>query len=302
MLIIIIALFTFWDAFFDRWILYSETLREKMYWGARRQARFGSFFLNPNHLGAFCVLIFPSVLIRVFQDKTGWKRIYCLIGILALLFAFVKTQSRGATLGMAACIIFFILIPTKSYSFRKKIFSLLILTIIFFTIMPGFMKVTTDRFSTIEEESSEEGRTRQTIWKFTIKLIQDKPLLGIGLGEVNFQREMIKTGYKDEYSLRPLHNPHNSYLQIAVMVGVPALILFILCNMMLLIKGIILIRKISKDKLSLYLTGLIAGLIGYLVTLVPDMQMFTPVVAPIYWLIFGMVFSICNLESTLIET
>ncbi len=301
-LLIMIGLFTFWDHFFDRWILHSDSVENRSYWASRRQGRFGSFFLNPNYMGAFAVLVFPAVLIRALLEKNMWKKIYCWTGVLALAFAFVKTQSRGPLLGFLVAIFFFVIIPTKNYSIARKLIYLLIFVMVFALFMPGFFTAATGRFSTIESEMDEDSaHSRQTIWSYTVRIIADYPLFGIGLGESKYLKLMFNIGFRDETMSRPLDNAHNSYLQIAVHAGIPACLLFILCNIIAIKNGIALIRRMPDEKLSLYLTGFIAGIIGYLSCLIPDMFMFTATVAPVYWVIFGLIVSFLNQKSKLIE-
>ena len=49
-LAVIVGVFVFWDLFFDRVFLHSDTLNKGIYWHNRKLNRFGSFFLNPNYL------------------------------------------------------------------------------------------------------------------------------------------------------------------------------------------------------------------------------------------------------------
>jgi hypothetical protein len=301
-LIIIIGLFTFWDVFFDRWIIYSDTLRTKTYWSGRRNNRFGSFFLNPNYMGAFSVLVFPVLFMRALQEKTKLRKIYCWTGVLAIIFALIETQSRGPLLGFLGSVLFFILVPTKNYSIFKKSVYILIFLVVFSLFMPGFFKHATGRFDTIDREMDDESRSRRTVWEYTLNIIGNYPFFGIGLGEGQFIRFMYQAGFRDEFLARPLDNAHNSYLQIAVHAGVPAFIIFVSCNLILITKGITLNMRKSIDTLSLYVAGLITGIFGYLISLVPGIHMFTPSVAPCYWLIFGITFSLVNFESRITRT
>ncbi|MDY6853834.1 MAG: O-antigen ligase family protein [Thermodesulfobacteriota bacterium] len=296
-LIIIIALFTFWDVFFDRWLLKSDTLNEKTYWGGRRHGRFGSFFLNPNYMGAFAVLFFPIIFIQALTEKTNWKRIYCWLGVLALVFALIETQSRGPLLSFCISLIVFILIPSRNYSLFKKVGSLVLLLILLYAFMPGFFEHSIQRFSMLEAEANEETRSRKTVWIYTLKVIADSPYFGIGLGEIKYIKSMIQAGFVEEYSIWPLDNPHNSYLQIAVYSGIPALVIFILLNILLTKKSVSKILTEKEQWTSFYLIGFVAGMIGFLTSLITDMHMFVPSIVSSYWICFGIVFSLISIET-----
>jgi len=293
-LLILIALFTFWDVFFDRWIMFSEGLNTQTYSSGRKNGRFGSFFLNPNYMGAFAVLVFPVIFIRTLLERNIIKTVFCWTGVLALTFAFVETQSRGPMLSLLVAMSFFIFMPTKGYSFIKKTAFLIVLVFVIYLFMPGFFEHAIERFSTIESEMAMDKKSRNTVWEYTIEVIRNNPLLGVGLGEITYFKRMIQAGFREEMMARPLDNPHNSYLEIAVTAGIPALILFISFNAVLIRKGISKILALSesaKDN-SLYLMGFIAGLLGFLACLFPDMYLFTQNVAPAYWIIFGLTYSI----------
>jgi O-antigen ligase len=297
-LLIIIGLFVFFDRFFDHWLLTSHLLYNYEYENLREVGRFGSFFINPNYMGAFVVLVFPVVFIRALLEKNNLKRIYCWMGVLAIVFALIETHSRGPLLAFLVSVFFFIFIRTRGYSLFKKISALALLISVFYLIVPDFFGHSTQRFETLEGEMFGESY-RRTTWAITTEIIADHPFLGIGLEEGQFQRYMKSYGYTNKYGKQPLANPHNSYLQIAVFAGIPALVIFILLNVLLIKSGIATVLRNSKQEFSLHLMGFTAGMLGFLAVIFVGMFMFTRNVAPAYWVIFGLVFSIVNSESKL---
>lgn len=301
-LILLIALFIFWDLFFDRWILYSESLRTNVYQSDRSEGRYGSFFLNPNYMGAFAVLIFPAVFINGIVEKNILKKIYCWIGILALLFCLVETQSRGPFLGFMVSLCLFLFIPVKGFSFFKKIAVLCIFLIAFFLFMPGFFEHSTERFTTIDEEMDSGKRSRLSVWSYALRIISDNPFLGIGLGEQQFLKRMFQYGFVTEFQQRPLDNPHNSFLQIAAYAGVPALIIFVVFNMALLKRGISIIMNNTKRDISYYLMGVISGLLGFLACSFTGGFIFYNSVSPAYWLFLGLLFAMITPERPVEST
>ena len=83
-------------------------------------------------------------------------------------------------------------------------------------------------------------------WKHTWKIIQDQPILGVGLGDYNKTMEMA---YQKESLHFPV-NTHNQFLYYWSCGGILALGAFIL------ILGYWLYRCVSTDK---YWTGLLSG-------------------------------------------
>lgn len=301
---LIVGLFIFWDLFFDRWILKSDILNKDIYWSSRRDGRYGGFFLNPNYLGAFAVLLLPVSLLRFFEEGELKRKVYILVCILAFIFSFVETQSRGPAVGMAAALVLFFMVSTEKYRLRNKLGYMALVLAVFMIFLPGFFTHIAERFMHSEEVAVSEKVTvsRRMIWAYTMKIINDNPLFGIGYGETNYFGTMLRYGFRNEYSRYPLDNPHNSYLQIAVYAGIPAMISYILANILLFLRVLTTVLRNKGSQLSIYLMGLLAGLGGFLVTLLVDMHMFAVCVAPVYWIVFGLSLSIINSKDRLVET
>jgi O-antigen ligase len=230
-LVIVIGLFTFWDAFFDRWLLRSDTFDHPMYYHNRELGRFGSFFLNPNYLGGFTVLVLPTVFIWTLNERQPWLRRYGWLGLLALVFCLVETQSRGPLLAFGIALLPLIFGPCGSISVKRRLGFLALFLMVFGLFMPGFYQHAVERFSSMDQETTTEHRSRQTLWLCTIRVISDHPVGGIGFGEKKYIEVTNAYGYD------AMDNPHNSYLQIAVYAGIPALAAFLLANAVLLVKG-----------------------------------------------------------------
>lgn len=292
-LLLIISIFTFWDLFFDRWLLKSESLYTATYGSSRRQGRFGSIFMNPNYLGGFIVLVFPVIFVRALMEKKHlWKKIYCWAAVFGIVFALVETQSRGPFLGFVISLGVYFLIPSKRFPFSKRIGMLFLFLVVFYIFMPGFFKHATERFIYVDEEMSEEHISRKVTWMFTLDLIRHYPVFGIGLGEPQYIQKMSDFGFKEEYLTKPLDNAHNSYLQIAVHAGVPAFLMFMIFNTLIIKQGVFRAIRSGTQDFSFYAAGLAAGLIGFLACIYVDMQMFTMSVAPAYWMFFGLLYSL----------
>jgi putative inorganic carbon (HCO3(-)) transporter len=249
-------------------------------------------------MGAFAVLIFPAVFINGIVEKNIFKKPYCWISILALLFCLVETQSRGPFLGFMVSLCLFLFIPVKGFHIFKKIAVLCIFLIVFFLFMPGFFEHSTERFTTIDEEMDSGKRSRLSVWTYALRIISDNPFLGIGLGEQQFLKRMFQYGFATEFQQRPLDNPHNSFLQIAVYAGIPALIIFVAINVSLLKRGISIVKNNINQDMSYYLMGVISGLIGFLACSFTGGFIFYTSVSPVYWLFLGLLFAMTNSEKS----
>lgn len=293
-LVIVIGMFDFWDIFFDRWILYSDVLNDPMYWANRKQGRFGSVFLNPNYLGAFVVLIFPVLFAYSVDNQRMRWRLWCWVGLMALAFCLVETQSRGPLLAFAVALVLLALAPVGKLSRMRRIGMFSLFAGILVLFMPGFIEHSIERFSTLENESSQEERSRQTTWDYTSRIIADQPIGGIGFGEGQFRSAMAATDFEERYGLESLDNPHNSYLQAAVYAGIPAVLVFLLANLTLVFHGFRVSMSAGTRPDAPAAFGLAVGIIGFLLSIYPDMHLFTWTVGPVYWVFAGLLLALVS--------
>ena len=157
--------------------------------------------------------------------------------------------------------------------------------------MPGFIKHSIQRFDTLKTEESQESVSRAAVWPYTENLVLSHPFLGIGFGETQFLAAMSESDFLERYGQQSLDNPHNSYLQAAVYAGIPALGLFVLANLALLVKSWKATRRPRPGTPATEIFGLAVGIAGFLICMYPDMHLFTSTVGPLYWLFFGLLLS-----------
>jgi len=285
-LVIIVGLFTFWDLFFDRWILKGDMLNYPIYFHNRELGRFGSFFLNPNYLGAFTVLVFPATFIWMLNERKPWPRLYAWVGLLALFFCLVETQSRGPMLAFGVALLLLVFGPTGRISVRRRLGFFVLFITVFALFMPGFYERATERFSSLDKETTKEQRSRETMWVDTMSIIEDHPLVGIGFGEQQYEK------VTSDYGFDAMDNPHNSYLQMAVYAGIPALAVFLFANGALLFKAVRLAIRGAATANAPTIFGQTVGITGFLVCILTEPSLFTQNVAPVYWVSFGLLLSL----------
>jgi O-antigen ligase len=296
--VLIIALFGFWDIFFQRWLLHSDMLYTPQYWANRKNGRSGSILLNPNSLGALVVLVFPPLFVLALTEKAWRLRVYLGTVLLALLFCLVETQSRAPVAAFGGALLLLVLGPAAAISRTRRVVGLLGSLLILGIVMPGFFQHASVRFDAQGYEESADVVSRPSVWMYTKRIIANHPLLGIGLGEGQFLAAMDQTDFRQRYARASLDNPHNSYLEAAVYAGIPAAVAFLLANLLTLWKGTRLAWAAnSRSRNSAAIFGLTVSVAGFLVCIYPDMQLFTPSVAPLYWVLFALLLAHISWET-----
>lgn len=210
-----------------------------------------SFLGNPAYLGQFLTLILIPVLYLMFKNYTEKKR--KVMGVFLVLFllifsVIVLTQTRTAMVGVLFVFLFLAVKNLKKiYSFcvkNKIIFLFLVLTI---AISVLGVRSFSDRFS-FSDLATRSLNSRIEIWKGTIDLILDRPVLGYGLE--NFQVYFPEVASKTFLTLEENINInadriHNESLEFLFSLGVFGLGLYLLLFIFLSI-------GFFKEKVSFY--------------------------------------------------
>jgi len=192
--------------------------------------------------------------ITVLKQKQSWKYLVLLgIGLCAMGGSLIFTLTRGAWIAVAIAIIYLIILFDK-----RLIFVLLVLLALSPFVMPKHIQ---SRFITIIEHQQGFMGERPYWWRAALGMIKEHPLKGIGPGR-----------FKTEYMLRKpeglVENPdqcHNTYLQIALEMGIPALLAF-LWIVSLIFWMIFKSRKIVHGVWDTgFIIGISASMIAYLI-------------------------------------
>lgn len=218
------------------------------------KTRVVSTFENPNVLGEYLLLLLPISAGYIFSKKSIYSKSSNLIATGLLGLCMIFTYSRGNWVGLIVAIALFFAF------YDRKIIWLGILAALF---IPAFIPDSIlDRFMSIGNQADTSTSYRVHIWFGTLRLLKDYWLTGIGLGS-----EAFKTVYQ-HYSYAGVIAPHshNLYLQIIAENGVFGLITFASIILLYYKMSISTIINNKNDKLmKSTITGLSAGLFGYLV-------------------------------------
>lgn len=193
-----------------------------------------SFFYRNNEFGAtaaFLIIFFISVFLN--YDKVSFK-IISFLGFLFSINAIVISYSRGATLGLLAAIIMMLSIYIWfkfSLRNRKIAVILTISLVILFLILTPF--VLPDRLINRFKNTNlnYNSNPRILMWRTTIEMIKEYPVLGAGLGTFNsyflYNVDNVFEGAKLSAAGRKHEKPHNLYLFIAAEQGIPSLAIYL---------------------------------------------------------------------------
>jgi probable O-glycosylation ligase (exosortase A-associated) len=173
---------------------------------------------NPNDLALVLNLIIPIAAALMLESRTLGVRLVAAFSMLISIACVVVTFSRAGflTLATTAAMLFVVLLRRKSAGAAA---ALLLLVLAAPVLMPaGYM----DRVSTITNIEADRTGSAQGRWEdfvLAAEVVATNPIVGVGVGN-----DMIALNrQRGEETWRSVHN---AYLQYAVDLGLPGLVLF----------------------------------------------------------------------------
>ncbi len=245
--------------------------------------RAGAYLINPDPNGCFLammLLIALGLLIASpsFQEK-GLYVVETLLISLALLFTYSIESMLGALAGIVILIAFI-----GCMRFRVSLLLLILGTVtVFIVCFPAQIALLLQHANTPSEQSLRFGA-----WQTAMRVIQAFPFTGIGLGN-DVYRERADP-YRVIAQYRILDHPHNSYLELAALGGIPVLVIFITLLSNSLWLALHNWAHADVRGRSLLGTGMAVVTVLSFVSLSDAGWTFTPV-AVLGWLILGVITS-----------
>lgn len=229
------------------------------------------FFPDPHNFAFFVNLCFFVSLGYFFHHRKDTPKFWTGASLVLMLGALILSFSRGVYLGLAAGIIFFVILFLK----RSKISAKLILGIIF-VIIPVIIfssGVISQRLSSAFNLKEGSNTERIKNWKQAVEITAEYPLSGVGLGNYSRTVDSLAPDRSSIYA-------HNLYLDIAAETGIINAFIFFLLLLVVIWRNIK-----NKDMLSL---GIAAGLVGFSVHSLFDTALYSPQVLTIFLILVAL--------------
>ncbi|MDP3057547.1 MAG: O-antigen ligase family protein [bacterium] len=233
-----------------------------------------SFFPDPHMFAFYLGLTAPIALCLAFFSNTFnfsfWQKFLLCISNAILFLALGLTFSRagyvGAFFGTAAVIF----LGWRYFDKRIKVIVVTAVLVGGIAIFSSPNPVITRFFSSFNPAEGSNSE-RLLNWRQSIKIIEDYPTLGVGVGAY---AEALNARSSERSSV----TAHNTYLDIAAEIGIPTLLIWVLI-LISTVKVFLLIlkskeRELSKEKvISL---GLVGAFVWFSVQLFFDTAIYSP--------------------------
>ncbi|HPD18174.1 MAG TPA: O-antigen ligase family protein, partial [Candidatus Goldiibacteriota bacterium] len=240
-------------------------------WQTDFSKRAASTLGNPNFLAGQMILAIPLAISLVFSKKT--PKLLSISVVIILCAALILSQTRGAYIGfLISLVVFFILtMKREKEAFKKN--KKLVIGITLFVFLLGLTYAIANpeirmRIKDAVTLKDSSATIRFSLWKNTMYLIKENPLLGSGAGnfEIKYAYYQYKSLKYSDFSGNDFYksgHAHNDFLQIMAEYGIPAAGFIILMFFILFLSGIRFLKTDNDEKF--FMIAVLSGVAGMLV-------------------------------------
>jgi O-antigen ligase len=209
-------------------------------------------------------------------------------GLLLITLGLLGTFTRSSWIGAAAGVALLVFMVDKKYFFILIIAAVVAAGLFWNT---SFMQRFKESFDLKQGNSQSE---RIFMWESGLKMIKDRPIIGIGTGNVD---EVYPKYINPSAVERDAGHLHNDFIQIAVIDGLPGLAAFLWIFVAFWIE---LYRAIKDTKNAVFRYVVMAALcvnIGFFLNGFFEYNFFSSQVALIFWYLMGLAFAAIRMEK-----
>lgn len=235
-------------------------------------------FSQPNQLGGFLVVLVPLAIAGAALARRG--RAIFVVAALAAATGVYVSFSRGALIGLALVPLIFL------RGWRLWLVGPLV-ALVAIIAAPGLLK---ERFATLSS-AGPDVTTRTDIWNAAVKVWEQHPLIGVGLGgfpEAYAQAPIPGKLFLPGSTFEPPPHAHNVFLQLLAEEGILGFLAF---AALLVVSARVTIRlRAGPDRLERLLgSGLLAALAAFLAHNTFDVTLEDPQTGPYILVLLGLI-------------
>ena len=195
--------------------------------------------INKNTMGG-ALTFFPPLLLSLLWDSKAFQRLssrytrlkkfpiwlYKLLLLLTFVLVIAVlflTQSRGAWLGTAVGLFIFLVWKDKCFLLAIPLGALAV-----YLLANEFgLNSLSDVLNLLDQGQDASLQSRLDIWARVISVVRDFPITGVGLDALSSVYPIYFNPFLFDEPPVVLYHAHNSFLSVAIEMGIPALVLYV---------------------------------------------------------------------------
>jgi putative inorganic carbon (HCO3(-)) transporter len=252
-------------------------------------------YINRNHFAGFLEMILPFAVAfallsvellfkNTSEERVSLRRLFsrpelfslALWFFLATLFFAALILSRSRMGIVSALVSFAAIVALTRVAFlraptRAAVGALFFLGVIGLVVWIGSDPVMS-RFETLGQEYNLDGQNRISIWRDTIGLIRQHPIMGTGLGSFSVVYPSVQTTFPTLL----VEHAHCDYLEVASEIGLPGAVLVFGSVLWVLVRAVRQYKKAGERFDKAVSLGCIGGITAILVHSLADFNLYIP--------------------------
>ena len=267
-----------------------------------------SFLSAEVWLTTYLIMMLPLSIALAWHEQRPWAKGLSIAGAAFITICLLLTQSR------AGLIAFVVELWAFAWLLRRRamVYAAAAVTVLLGVTLLLLVKVTTTSGGEITivarvpvpiKTSLVSFVHRLDIWAFSLEQVAEHPLVGIGYGK---ETSKMLFGQVPETNLPPGHSPvrthgaHNILLELALLVGVPGMLLFVWLAASILQVIVGGFRRVTDTFSKATLVGIGVGAIGLAVRIQFD-QMLVGTLAIQFWVMTAVAVLACGAAAVAAE-
>jgi len=218
--------------------------------------RMGGTYNCPNHFANLLAMAMAFGLAVVFAPETGWTlKVVAVYALGMMAWPLVLSQSRsGFAAAIVGCAVTALLTAWRR-GVKQAAFALVALPLVAVAVV-GIVWTQAPDLRGRLEQSSKDIQGRIVIWKGTVRMIRDAPVLGHGGGSFR----LLDSRYVQLPPNVAAVHAHNDYLHVASEYGILGGALGLVAAMTLLVRLLQLQRRTRKDMHAILAAGAVGAM------------------------------------------
>ncbi len=243
-------------------------------------------FHHANDFSAYLTvlfILFLSFSVISFQGRSFKKRLFYWVGLGLTASCLLGTYSRGAWIAVIVTWVIAVFIQ------KSRFLAVLLLALVFWTVFftPPLVKM---RLTAFSERNGGTFVERRELWGESIRMIRQKPWLGLGVNTYARNEPYYKSGkpnIDNQYA-------HNGYLQMAAEIGLLGLASFLVLLAVFFAGTLPVFANSPNAFLRVSGTGLTLGILAFLLHSMTDTDLHSLVLINWFWILLGIAWAARN--------
>lgn len=183
-----------------------------------------SGFGNPNHLAGFLAIMLPIGVVLFMLHRHIWVRTTIVAIAVLLVLELLHTTTRGAWLAALAALAILAVFMSPEIRRRPRVSVSVLGGLVAVAVAGAFVlgspgQLAGQLTSIVEFDKGSTASQRTTFWKSSIRMANDRPLVGTGPD--------VFESVNPRYQTAPTNGAHNVFMSYLATQGYPALLLFL---------------------------------------------------------------------------